>query len=269
MKDYKGYVRENFLQKEVFNQKLGKEEVINYASNSSNPHPDQDPNSPHQEDEQQSPELPFEEPRPLPVESSPIEDPEILTPAHELHSGYEQEEEKLPSEVTPSPPRTLRRTDTTLSSISIISASEAELRSPQVGNHKSTSTFQMIKTYEEDSEIDRLKFTSLKESSLVAHLKGRDRQNKRLTQNGQPCSGDNFSLVRKCLAPMKKKRVLQSLSKSRRSSKIQSISNPDTKPPTQRVYSNTQKFYKNEMLNEIRTYIFSQLRFKIFISKYK
>lgn len=86
---------------------------------------------------------------------------------------------------------------------------------------------------------------------------------------------DNFRLIKRCLSPMKKKTHLRAKIKSRPTSQTNSHSSskrgspkkPDTVNGSK--LTKTEIFYKNEMMNEIRTYIYSTLRRKIMQKKFK
>ena len=74
---------------------------------------------------------------------------------------------------------------------------------------------------------------------------------------------------------MKKKTHLRSKSKSRHTSQNNSRSSSKKDSPDKITNENntqltkTEIFYKNEMMNEIRTYIYSNLRRKIMMKKFK
>ncbi|CAI2386356.1 unnamed protein product [Moneuplotes crassus] len=153
-------------------------------------------------------------------------------------------------------------------------------QSSQINHEESPSqSFNfMPQCHADDDEIDRLKlknYDSTQENSLVKHLKQRQRRHKNGNPKGSPtqyptrvAAQEDFKLLTHTLSPMKKTRILKSQSKSRRSSRQNSRSNSRIATPIAskrpRRLTKTEKFYKNAMLDEIRTYIFSLYRYKSF-----
>lgn len=126
----------------------------------------------------------------------------------------------------------------------------------------------------------------IKESMLTEYLKRKYNRRKSKRSMAQRSSmysrtaanninkDDNFKLIWRCLSPMKKKTIFRSKSRSKNSSNAHSRSSSQQNSPSKLYKSSlkmpkTDLFYKNEMLNEIRTYIYSTLRRKILQRKHK
>lgn len=120
------------------------------------------------------------------------------------------------------------------------------------------------------------------ESELTKYLKKKNRHRRRKRHtlsrgpNGEWVKNqpDNFKLIRRCLSPMKKRTIFRSKSRSKNSSNAHSRSSSRQNSPIKGYLgegklSKTQYFYKHEMLDEIRTYIYSDLRRKLLQKKHK
>jgi hypothetical protein len=134
--------------------------------------------------------------------------------------------------------------------------------------HDSFSSHSSVRIVDNDKDIEENK-----ESVLTQYLKRKHKRTKRskyslsvnptAANQGSHVPDDNFKLIRQSLAPMKKRRVLRSKSKSRNSSRMsRSSSRPNSMTRAFKKLKKTEIFYKNEMMNEIRTYIYSALRFR-------
>ena len=138
----------------------------------------------------------------------------------------------------------------------------------------------IVRYEEDDEELSRIP-NEHRKTDLVLYLKEKHKYKNRrkrktfwrsiepdlLNQGTEMPEKDNFRLIKKWLAPMKKKRVLRSKSKSRNSSHIRSYSNSQMATPIlkrkRRKLTKTELFYINDQKKEIETYIYSSVRYFI------